>query len=133
MTKDQFETITPEIGELDFVVDEEYEGGGSSSRNIGEIISSTMPLVDAGLHLLDGSLIRGGGVYDDFVNYIAEKYEEDPTANYFMQPQTQTNVTKVGNVKEENGVLSGFSASNYAKLPQQFNPQNNPWRPNKNL
>ena len=41
------------------------------TRNIGQIIQSTIPLTDAGLHLLDGSLIQGGGIYDDFVQYIA--------------------------------------------------------------
>lgn len=43
----------------------------SSSRNIGEIIQSTIPLSDAGLHLLDGSLINGAGSYSAFVTYIA--------------------------------------------------------------
>ncbi|MBO7735316.1 MAG: hypothetical protein J6S67_22310 [Methanobrevibacter sp.] len=43
----------------------------SSSRNIGEIVASTIPLSDAGLHLLDGGVIQGGGAYDDFVTYIA--------------------------------------------------------------
>ena len=42
----------------------------SSSRNIGEIIQSTLPLTDAGLHLLDGSLISSGS-YSAFVTYIA--------------------------------------------------------------
>lgn len=48
-------------------------GGGSSgsSRNIGEIIQSTIPLTDAGLHLLDGSVINGSGSYADFVTHIA--------------------------------------------------------------
>lgn len=40
-------------------------------RNIGEIVQSTIPLTDAELHLLDGSVIQGGGVYSDFVTYIA--------------------------------------------------------------
>lgn len=40
-------------------------------KNIGEIITSSIPLTDAGLHLLDGSLIQSGGIYDDFVQYIA--------------------------------------------------------------
>jgi hypothetical protein len=44
--------------------------GGGSSRNIGEIVSSTVPLVDAGLHLLDGALIQGSGIYSAFVTYI---------------------------------------------------------------
>ena len=45
--------------------------GGGSSRNIGEIVASTIPLTDSGLHLLDGALIQGSGVYSAFVTYIA--------------------------------------------------------------
>lgn len=45
--------------------------GGGASRNVGEIVKSTIPLTDAGLHLLDGSLISGGGAYDAFITYIA--------------------------------------------------------------
>jgi len=41
------------------------------TRNIGQIITSTIPLTDAGLHLLDGALIQSGGIYNDFVQYIA--------------------------------------------------------------
>lgn len=41
------------------------------ARNIGQIIQSTIPLSDAGLHLLDGALIPGGGIYNDFVQYIS--------------------------------------------------------------
>ena len=41
------------------------------ARNIGQIIQSTIPLNDAGLHLLDGAVISGDGVYKDFYNYIA--------------------------------------------------------------
>ena len=40
-------------------------------RNIGEIIQSTIPLTDAGLHLLDGSVISGSGSYSAFVTHIA--------------------------------------------------------------
>lgn len=48
--------------------------GGSSAfknNNIGEIIQSTIPLSDAGLHLLDGSVISGSGSYSAFVTHIA--------------------------------------------------------------
>lgn len=41
------------------------------NRNIGEIVASTIPLTDAGLHLLDGALISGSGSYSAFVDYIA--------------------------------------------------------------
>lgn len=40
-------------------------------RNIGEIVTSTIPLEDAGLHLLDGALIDGNGSYSEFVTYLA--------------------------------------------------------------
>lgn len=57
----------------------------SSVRNIGEVVQSTIPLSDAGLHLLDGSLISGSGAYSAFVTYIAGLYNDDPTASYFAQ------------------------------------------------
>ena len=46
------------------------------TRNIGQIIQSTIPLIDAGLHLMDGSLISGAGIYSDFVDYMKGLYEE---------------------------------------------------------
>ena len=45
------------------------------TRNIGQIIQSTIPLTDAGLHLLDGSVIQGDGIYSGFVNYIKNLYD----------------------------------------------------------
>ncbi len=41
------------------------------SERIGQIIQSTIPLTDAGLHPLDGSTISKGGIYDAFVDYIS--------------------------------------------------------------
>jgi hypothetical protein len=65
------------------------------SRNIGEIVQSTIPLTDAGLHLLDGSLIYGNGIYADFVDYIASIY--NASANYFCsESDWQTTVTTYG-------------------------------------
>lgn len=48
------------------------------TRNIGQIITSTIPLTDAGLHLLDGALINGSGIYADFVTAIAELVTDYP-------------------------------------------------------
>lgn len=97
-----------------------------SGRNIGEIVASTIPLTDAGLHLLDGSLIQGDGIYSDFVDYIANLYTDNPDANYFAQPQTirTFNYEKAGtastNIVENNGVLSGFTTTTaYVKAPAQ--------------
>lgn len=51
---------------------------GEGSRNIGEIVASTVPLTDAGLHLLDGALIDGSGIYSEFVDYIADLVTDYP-------------------------------------------------------
>lgn len=65
------------------------------ARNIGQIIQSTIPLTDAGLHLLDGSLISGSGSYADFVDYIGDIY--DASANYFCsEADWQASVTAYG-------------------------------------
>ena len=80
---------------------------GGNTRNLGEIITSTIPLVDAGLHLLDGALLDGDGVYADFVSYMKDLYEND----------TQyANIEKVGSLTENNGVLSNFSTTTLPSL-----------------
>lgn len=48
------------------------------NRNIGEVVQSTIPLTDAGLHLLDGALLQGSGAYGDFVTYIAGLVSDYP-------------------------------------------------------
>lgn len=53
-----------------------YDAIQPIKRNIGEIVTSTIPLVDAGLHPLDGSILDGNGIYKDFVNYMANVYDQ---------------------------------------------------------
>lgn len=68
----------------------------SSSRNIGEIITSPLPLTDDGVHLLDGTLLFYG-VYKEFIDYIADLYAENPDANYFTtEALWQQSVTTYG-------------------------------------
>ena len=55
---------------------------------IGQIIQSTIPLIDAGLHLLDGSVVLGSGVYSDFVSYVANLYD---SGNYDDIFETEAN------------------------------------------
>lgn len=86
------------------------------TRNIGEIIQSTIPLTDAGLHLLDGALISGSGSYSDFVDYIASIY--DSSANYFCtETEWQQAIT-------DYGVCGKFvydSVNNTVRLPKYSN------------
>ena len=79
------------------IIDEALAGGGGSSRNIGEIVASTIPLTDAGLHLLDGSLIQGSGIYSAFVDYMAELYNDTQGTDLpFVQPVLSANGTMGG-------------------------------------
>lgn len=69
---------------------------GVTYKNVGEIVYSTIPLIDNGLHLLDGALIRTGA-YTDFVNYIKHIYETDMAPNIFCSEEAwQTSVNTYG-------------------------------------
>ena len=83
-----------------------------NSRNIGEIVVSSIPLSDATLHLADGALLSGTGAYAAFVNYIASIYDAD--ANYFCtENEWQAEVAA-------NGVCGKYvynSVNNTLRLP----------------
>lgn len=84
-----------------------------SGRKIGEIVTSTIPLSDAGLHLLDGALISGTGAYADFVNYIASIYNS--SLNYFCtEAQWQASVSQYGVC----GKFVYDSVNNTVRLPK---------------
>jgi len=48
------------------------------TRGIGETVKSDVPLTDAGLHLKDGALINGSGLYAAFVQKMAKLSTENP-------------------------------------------------------
>ena len=104
-TKEQYELITTKDSNTYYTTTDDGKmylgdvelGSAAPFRNVGEIVQSTIPLTDAGLHLLDGSTIIGGGIYDDFVSYIAGLYTADPTASYFCsESDWQTAVSTYG-------------------------------------
>ena len=65
-------------------------------RNVGEIVTSTIPLTDAGLHLLDGALLAYGS-YQAFIDYIADLYDSgDYTDIFETEANWQTAVTTYG-------------------------------------
>lgn len=81
---------------------EKVDNTSVQGRIIGQIIQSTIPLVDAGLHLADGSLIDGNGVYKDFYEYMLNGNE---------------NAIKFrGSLTNNNGVISGFTNNNCLQL-----------------
>lgn len=102
---------------------------GGGSRNIGEIVSSTLPIVDSTLYLLNGDVLAGFGIYADFVNYIAELYRENSGAPYFAQGVAYEFIP-TGNLINNNGVISGFSVEDYCKCNITFNPGTDTWEMN---
>ena len=85
----------------------------SSSREIGEIVQSTVPLTDAGLHLLDGSLISGSGSYSAFVTYIASLVSSYPDL-FETEANWQSSVTTYGVC----GKFVYDSVNNTVRLPR---------------
>lgn len=96
--------------------------GGGSSLNIGTILSSTIPLTDAGLHLLDGALIDGSGSYSDFVDYMADLYD-----SAYESSAKNVNANIYGALSNDSNVLSDFSATNYVTLFNTFTPSSSTW------
>lgn len=90
-------------------------GGSSAFRNtnIGEIITSTIPLSDAGLHLLDGSVISGSGAYSAFVTYIAGLVSGHSEL-FTTEANWQTDVTTYGVC----GKFVYDSVNNTVRLPK---------------
>ena len=90
---------------------------GGGSRNIGEIVASTTPLTDAGLHLLDGSKLQYGS-YKSFIDYIATLYNSgDYSAIFDTEANWQSAMATYG-------VCSKFvydSVNNTVRLPKYGN------------
>lgn len=80
--------------------------------NIGEIVTSTIPLTDAGLHLLDGGVIQRGS-YADFVDYIAGLVSTYPDL-FTTEANWQSAVTTYGVC----GKFVYDSANNTVRLPK---------------
>ena len=67
-----------------------------SGRNIGEIVASTIPLTDAGLHLLDGALVDGSGAYSAFYEYMVSLWNNGYTQLFWGESDWQSCVTNHG-------------------------------------
>lgn len=87
----------------------------SSGRNVGELIPALIPLQDANLHLLDGTLLRYG-TYKEFVDYIAALHGDGTNIpNYFCtESEWQASVTQYGVC----GKFVYDSTNNTVRLPK---------------
>lgn len=55
---------------------------GGSSRNLGEYVTSSLPLTDTTLHLADGALLTQSD-YPELYSYISSIYVNPTTVNYY--------------------------------------------------
>ena len=91
-----------------------YDEINTVKRNIGEIVTSTIPLTDAGLHLLDGSLLAYA-TYKDFIDYIADLYDSGDYPDLFeTEANWQSAVTTYGVC----GKFVYNSTNNTVRLPK---------------
>lgn len=66
-----------------------------STRDIGELVKACFPISDASLHLLDGSVIQGSGIYTRFVTYMAGLVSSYPNA-FTTEASWQSSVSNYG-------------------------------------
>ena len=88
------------------------------TRNVGQIIQSTLPLTDAGLHLLDGSLLSDDGIYSEFVTYISQLVGSHPEL-FTIEADWQTSVTNYGVC----GKFVYDSVNNTVRLPKLYSTE----------
>lgn len=85
-------------------------------RYIGEIITSPLPLTEAGLHLLDGALLSKDGIYNDFIDYIASIYNSSLNC-FTTEASWQSTVAQYGSC----GKFVYNSTNNTVRLPKITN------------
>lgn len=136
---------TNTISELDTIVEESVETVSDLANEIANNAQNIINRLGVNLfdtkisdHILEGDEALGWALqgtyahkegvagsrigYADFYNRCVEEYENATEKAYL-----KSNVTYVGSVADNQGVLSGFSSSNYAKIQNYFSPSSNTW------
>lgn len=84
------------ITEIADKINEIIEGGtGGSGLVFGSTIFSLIPLTEAGLHLLDGSLLQVGGIYDEAITKISALKSSNPNL-FTTEENWQSSVSSHG-------------------------------------
>lgn len=108
------------ITEIADKINEIIEGGtGGSGLVFGSTIFSLIPLTEAGLHLLDGSLLNVGGIYDEFVAYIGSLFEKQNPQTKWLK--TKEIILPTFNANTQNGITISDSRGNTTNLQAIFN------------
>lgn len=65
------------------------------NRFVGEVFSSLVPINDNGVKLLDGSVLKVGGIYDEFINHIVGFKEGYPNL-FCTEEEWNTSISTYG-------------------------------------
>ena len=101
-TRAEYEALGTYDPEITYEVIDDYSGLDPvvrrevTERNIGELVYSTIPVTDAGLHLADGDLLDGTGIYADFYDYMLSVYNAGHTSIFTTEATWQTANTNYG-------------------------------------
>ena len=68
---------------------------GDKGAYIGQLVMSLVPISDSGVHLLDGSLLTVGGVYDAFITKISSLLSTNPNL-FCTQTEFDASVSAYG-------------------------------------
>ena len=80
-----------------YITDDEVGTKKSSKqRTLGEIIFSLIEMDDPSLHMLDGTLIDGTGLYNGFYTYMKNLYENGYQSSFTTESNWQSSVTTYG-------------------------------------
>jgi len=97
---------------------------GLYNKITDEFITVTSGNVIKGDYVIEESTEQDYDFYEDVDVYkVVQKTER----KYYKYGTPTYNINTVGNLVNTDGVLSNFSTSNYATLPQNFNPGSSPW------
>lgn len=110
-TKAEYENVATKDSNTTYRTTDEAEP--ESVRRIGEIVPSLLPLFDVGLHLLDGSVLSGVGVYSAFISYVAGLATNYPNL-FTTEANWQSSVTTYGVC----GKFVYDSGANTVRLPK---------------
>ena len=109
----------PKAGDEKKVLMGDGTWGEMSGMIFGSTVFSLLPLTEAGLHLLDGSLLKVGGIYDEFVAYIGSLFEkQNPQAKWF---KTKEIILPTFTSNTQNGITISDSRGNTTNLQAIFN------------
>lgn len=94
-TKAEYDAIVTKDPDTEYITTDENETVYQNSYRIGQVLPSILPISDYGLHLLDGAVIDGTGIYSSFYSYIAGLVSTYPNL-FISEADWQTAVTTYG-------------------------------------